>query len=53
MAENESQHRRRKPKKDECCVAKQEQLLKVDYAVTFCVEIEECEIINVTCMDNA
>ena len=50
MPENESQHFR-PPKKDDCCVARQEQLLKVNYEVEFCVEIEECNIINVFCMD--
>jgi len=48
MADNEAQLGRRPPKKDDCCVAKQEQLL--DYDVTFCVDIEECKITNVTCV---
>ena len=51
MPDNEAQFGRRPPKKDDCCVARQEQLLKVDYTVTFSVNIEECEITNVTCVN--
>ena len=40
------------PKKDkDCCVADQTQFLRVDYDVTFSVDIEECNIIEVTVVD--
>ena len=35
------------PQDDNCSITDQCQLLKVDYNVKFCVEIEECDIIEV------
>ncbi len=46
----EEESRRCPPKDKDCCIADQTQLLKVEYEVTFCVDIEECEIIDVFCL---
>jgi len=50
MFEEES---RRPPKScddKDCCIADQTQLLKVEYEVVFCVDIEECNIVEVFCL---